>query len=133
MKRLSLSLGSPARGDIPSALLSPREFVSYATGFSCEEVGGLIEHVLFLLHERRFRELEAFPFIGRIFVGTKKRKHIPTDIRRRVLSSGICAICGSSNSPEIDHIIPVIRGGTDDEINLRRLCKPCNLEKGARL
>jgi len=34
---------------------------------------------------------------------------------------------------EIDHIIPVIKGGTDDKNNLALLCRKCNRSKGANI
>lgn len=37
------------------------------------------------------------------------------------------------NSPEVDHIIPLSRGGSHDESNLQCLCRQCNGSKGARL
>lgn len=53
-----------------------------------------------------------------------------------------CAHCGKTglvsklraNGDEfitynIDHIIPEVAGGTDDESNLRLLCRPCNSSK----
>jgi 5-methylcytosine-specific restriction endonuclease McrA len=32
----------------------------------------------------------------------------------------------------VDHITPVLFGGTDDESNLQASCARCNLGKGAR-
>jgi hypothetical protein len=32
----------------------------------------------------------------------------------------------------VDHIVPVVKGGTDDEGNLQTACRPCNTRKGAR-
>ena len=42
-----------------------------------------------------------------------------------------CALCGSSEDLQIDHIIPVIDHGTNDAANLQVLCKLCNSSKGA--
>ncbi|MEW6862414.1 HNH endonuclease signature motif containing protein [Trueperella pyogenes] len=33
---------------------------------------------------------------------------------------------------EVDHILPLDRGGTHDEENLQALCKPCHSAKTAR-
>jgi 5-methylcytosine-specific restriction endonuclease McrA len=32
----------------------------------------------------------------------------------------------------VDHVHPVLFGGTDDESNLEALCERCNLVKGAQ-
>lgn len=50
---------------------------------------------------------------------------------------GRCAICGEDLSrlffkdaqPNIDHIVPLALGGTNDTTNLQLLCKTCNLNK----
>jgi len=42
-----------------------------------------------------------------------------------------CAICGSK-AREVDHIIPVAQGGTDNDDNLQSLCKSCHSKKTAR-
>lgn len=34
------------------------------------------------------------------------------------------------NSPEVDHIILVAHGGTDDRANLRVICGDCNRKRG---
>lgn len=37
-----------------------------------------------------------------------------------------CERCGSRHALQIDHILPKAKGGTDDECNLRLLCRACN-------
>lgn len=44
-----------------------------------------------------------------------------------------CAYCGHRRYPhqfEIDHIFPVVRGGSNDIENLQVICRPCNMRKG---
>lgn len=48
-----------------------------------------------------------------------------------------CAYCKvrlgkATNMRHVDHIVPLVEGGTNDRRNLQILCKPCNLEKGRR-
>ena len=45
-----------------------------------------------------------------------------------------CVCCGEKNLKllSIDHIKPVSRGGTDEEVNLQILCRSCNSSKGNR-
>lgn len=38
--------------------------------------------------------------------------------------------CRDTNDLEIDHIIPISRGGTSDISNLQSLCHDCNIKKG---
>ena len=40
-----------------------------------------------------------------------------------------CQVCGCTDNLEIDHIIPINQGGTNDESNLQVLCKMCNIGK----
>ncbi len=80
----------------------------------------------------------------RSLVGAKpassyQRQSISKSLRYRVLErDGFkCVVCGrSANSPnvelQVDHIIPVSKGGTNRFENLRTLCTDCNLGKGAR-
>lgn len=45
----------------------------------------------------------------------------------------LCVLCKAkgrtSAAEEIDHIIPLFKGGTDDRENLQPLCIPCHEEK----
>ncbi|MDP9346365.1 MAG: HNH endonuclease [Actinomycetota bacterium] len=54
------------------------------------------------------------------------------NIRARVLHRDrwTCQMCGARAS-HVDHIRPVLFGGSDDENNLQALCEACNLAKGA--
>ena len=44
-----------------------------------------------------------------------------------------CQICGSQEFLELDHIIPVSKGGKDEEENYQTLCKKCNVRKKDKL
>lgn len=44
-----------------------------------------------------------------------------------------CAACGSQSNPEVDHIVPMSRGGSDELGNLQILCRSCNRRKSDRL
>jgi 5-methylcytosine-specific restriction endonuclease McrA len=39
---------------------------------------------------------------------------------------GPCFYCGDDLADTVDHIIPVVDGGTDDQTNLVSCCGPCN-------
>ena len=56
-------------------------------------------------------------------------------IRDRVLKrfNNQCCHCGSGDRLEVDHIIPVSKGGEHSEENFQILCKTCNLKKGSKL
>lgn len=43
-----------------------------------------------------------------------------------------CVACGSKDQLQLDHIVPIARGGVTKEQNMQILCRPCNQSKGAR-
>lgn len=45
--------------------------------------------------------------------------------------SQICQYCGAY-ADHVDHVIPVVQGGTNDPDNLVAACGPCNMSKGGR-
>jgi hypothetical protein len=73
---------------------------------------------------------------GQLVVGLAKRHKWPSwalptlQARER----GRCANCGSGIAElqaesQIDHIVPIVQGGSNDLVNLQLLCGRCNLEK----
>lgn len=64
-----------------------------------------------------------------------ERRRIPDDLRATVLlrDGGRCRKCGSARNLEIDHIVPLSRGGTSDELDLETLCRRCNRRKWRKL
>ena len=68
------------------------------------------------------------------FLDSKLQRHQPTkEERQRLLdkADGCCELCKKEikKAFDVDHIIPLAEGGTNDEVNLQVLCKPCHFEK----
>jgi len=42
-----------------------------------------------------------------------------------------CPECGVVAKMTVDHIVPIAQGGTNEPGNLRWMCLPCNVKKGA--
>jgi hypothetical protein len=63
---------------------------------------------------------------------TQRRRPIPEAVRIDVLSVGICEHCGATSDLEVDHVVPISLGGSDDRDNLQCLCLMCNRRKGNR-
>lgn len=61
------------------------------------------------------------------------RSPIPVALRRAVLERDgwACVECGAIDDLEMDHEVPVSRGGATSYENLRVLCHDCNHKKGA--
>lgn len=60
---------------------------------------------------------------------------IPPHDKRRIYDrqNGLCAYCGQHRNIKhmtVDHIVPLSKGGTNDENNLTCACKICNQIKG---
>jgi len=67
-----------------------------------------------------------------------KRREISASLRFDVFSkcNNKCVICGSDSTTsllEVDHIIPVSKGGSNDLSNLQILCQACNNGKSDKI
>lgn len=54
--------------------------------------------------------------------------------RRRIFEQeSACYLCGVAGSDEdvVDHIVPIVDGGTDRRSNMRRCCQGCHKAKSA--
>lgn len=91
------------------------------------------------LHERylKYRSLHLARSLCRRNAGKEGRAVIRQWIEQRINALLVpCAYCSSWISPrlvEIDHVIPLSRGGTHDVSNLAVACKPCNRSKSNKL
>ena len=93
-------------------------------------------------------EIDLKPFIDLGFITVSKEEYTQVETQKsnpdRYVSQAVrekifkkfgqkCAYCKSEKNLEIDHIIPVSMGGTNEEENLQLLCRKCNRAKRNKL
>ncbi|HJZ70049.1 MAG TPA: HNH endonuclease [Blastocatellia bacterium] len=64
-----------------------------------------------------------------------RRESIPEDVKLVVWTrdGGACVRCRSKQDLHFDHIIPVSKGGGNQEANIQMLCQLCNLRKSDKI
>lgn len=103
---------------------------------SREEVVTSVKHKV-LSEESAFakmqREIDLFEKLEAVAV--TGRDPIPDDVRVFVWrrDGQRCVKCGSQERLELDHIIPVAKGGSNTARNIQLLCERCNRAKGDRI
>jgi hypothetical protein len=100
-----------------------------------EESSVAVQKYVILEDLRRSKDREFIASITLDSRTSETRKAIPQDLKLAVWvrDGGACVTCGSKNNLQFDHIIPVSKGGSNTEANLRVLCQPCNLAKSDRI
>ncbi len=82
-------------------------------------------------------DMEIFKRQQQVFVIRRQFNHIRKKIKQDILKKfgGICICCGEDDADQltIDHVIPVVYGGTNDICNFSLLCRSCNSKKGMNL
>lgn len=63
---------------------------------------------------------------------TRHAYEVSADLRMEIFErdGNRCLRCGSQEQLSLDHIVPLSKGGTNDESNLQTLCRRCNSSKG---
>ena len=85
------------------------------------------------------REIKLNKKLNTKLQNRKNLSQVDREIIREKLfteQAGICALCGESMNPDktdIDHIIPVSKGGSNDIANLQLACASCNRSKGNKI
>ena len=77
-----------------------------------------------------FAEVDAPTYEDRL-----AKRRIPDPLRAEVLlrDGARCRRCRTAVNLEIDHIVPVSKGGRTEEVNLQTLCRRCNRRKWKKL
>lgn len=78
--------------------------------------------------------------MARLGLQAKERQKMTTNLKKFILERDdyTCQVCGASLHNdfnlklEVDHIVPVSKGGKTDPSNLQTLCRKCNRSKGAK-
>lgn len=90
---------------------------------------------LWLLLTYGYISEQAFDFIGKARDVERELREQFAHHRHRLIKNGFldrpCVACGAV-ATTIDHIVPIARGGRNDEENLQPMCGPCNSAKGVK-
>ena len=80
-------------------------------------------------------------FVNEPFTETNEMRRISRNIPRHIMMRVVrrdnnqCQICGKilkDNEIEFDHIIPISKGGSSEENNIRVTCLDCNRNKSSK-
>jgi hypothetical protein len=118
-------LPSNMRGPVVETVL---EYIGQLRGFSWPDVAQVLGERINARAERIDALLQRPDTIGRAVRAESKRKRFKILAR----DNFTCQYCGRS-APDVrlhvDHVIPVCKGGTAEEQNLKTACEDCNMGK----
>lgn len=101
------------------ARLSVRERLAYVDGLAASAAAG------------EAREIDGPGEYTGCGVVMRQRRVWSTKIRSEIYDrdGNACLYCGAGEPLELDHVVPLARGGSDVVTNLQTLCRPCNRKK----
>ena len=99
--------------------------------FRSDDERELLVREVVMKRENRFAKLARLVALEERIQKASRREPIPDGVRMFVWQRdrGCCVQCGSKENLEFDHIIPVVKGGSNTERNLQLLCECCNRTK----
>ena len=107
----------------------PRDWDSFiATAWAWVVIAGLLltDWLIWVMLRTRSNERRIRP---------TKRVTWPRGLKQELMKrqDNTCVYCGHrriARALDIDHMIPAVRGGSNDVSNLQVICRPCNQRKG---
>jgi hypothetical protein len=108
--------------------------------YEAEEAGELVDTAMATVLKVKLRDkkrdiIKAIEEKYSSAIPEVNREPIPEDVRREVWrrDQGRCCKCSSQEKLEFDHIIPIIKGGSNTSRNIQLLCQKCNRKKGEEI
>jgi hypothetical protein len=92
-------------------------------------------YIIITLSAKLKKERKENPYGHLGYRNPVKRRSIPIKLRDEIFrrDNYICQYCGREINEielEVDHILPISKGGTNSPSNLQTLCVKCNQQKG---
>ncbi len=103
-----------------------------ALGLTADQIGSVLEILESMHVDRNVKNRERVRrWRERLGLSATEWRDLSNAIRQR--DNYTCAYCGSQEeSMHVDHVLPLIQGGTNDPENLATACKACNSGKSGR-
>jgi hypothetical protein len=102
--------------------------LDYTQYFEDKKIKRCLNYLNFLFKEHQHRQSVKFKrHKANLFTNNQT-------IRKKIFEKHgkQCLNCGSNKSLQLDHIIPIRKGGKNSLDNLQPLCKTCNAKKGTK-
>ena len=126
-----------AKGLCPNHYAYKRKRGVLAPQFTCEGCGGVFpgrantRHCVACKPTPNFYALERKARLALNNAAMTEADHEEAATYRQIIKRDLCVYCGAA-SVAIDHITPIVEGGSDMWTNLAPVCKPCNSKKRSR-
>ena len=130
--------GFPGRRVVVEFSLETAESLYDAALRNGRTMDGLVEFIVEDWLFGAIRRTAHLPFPKVDLAPRQKRVNLPQKLRLKIFERDkkVCRHClariGFQHRWHVDHVVPVSKGGTNEEANLQLLCEACNMKKGNR-